>query len=72
MIQTMTPRGGKREGAGRKPLAGEDGPRLEIVKVALWPDDVKDIKRIEAKTGKPRSEILREVILMWLKRQPKD
>tara|TARA_Y100000310_G_scaffold329265_1_gene398767 strand:- start:1666 stop:1881 length:216 start_codon:yes stop_codon:yes gene_type:complete len=68
MTETMTPRGGKRAGAGRPPRSGKGGERLAQVKrVWLLKQDAQSIEGEAVRRGVSVSELLREIVVGWLK-----
>ncbi len=60
----LTPRGGKRPGAGRPPKAGRDGPKLErIIPVPFTEGQVDWLDEQAEKWRISRSEFIRNLAL---------
>ena len=62
----MSPRGGKREGAGRPPKMGT--PLKAGIKASLTPEDRELLDQVAEDKGIGPSELAREFILSGLKR----
>ncbi len=61
-------RGGKREGAGRKPGATKDGARRAVVRVRLSDDERAEALRCAEIAGESESEFIREAIRLRCKK----
>ena len=62
----MSPRGGRREGAGRPPKMGK--PVEAGIKVNLTAKDRQRLDRAAERAGKGPSELAREILLRGLRR----
>ena len=60
-------RGGRREGAGRKPVLKD----AERVTVPMEKRDLRAMKKLAAKRGVTTSALIREAVAAFLKRQRK-
>lgn len=61
-------RGGKREGAGRKPGSTKDEARRAVVRVRLSDDERAETLRCAEKFGESESEFIREAIRLRCKK----
>ena len=61
-------KGGKREGAGRKPGSTKDDARRAVVRVRISSDERAEAIRCAEKSGESESEFIRGAIAMRCKK----